>query len=215
MAALKTVGCEAVIGFSAVGSMDLNIHPEEVVLVDGYFLYNVNRPNTFYDSEPGSIIHVDPDPSYCLDLREKIADASEAAGLTTHRKGMFLNVQGPHFLPKDQSEILSRLIPQLKVIGMTTYPEVVLAAEAEMCYATVALVTDYNKLPGMPHVTAEQVGEVAKGNAGRAQKILRQLATNYDSMDCKCRHSLDHAVQSYHPDRVQNTFVRELLHRFE
>jgi 5'-methylthioadenosine phosphorylase len=225
ISALKTERCDWVVAFSSVGSMDPSIHPGTIVIPRGWLLYNVHRPNTFF--EQGAAVHIDPEPPFCRELTEKISDIATLEKYHLVSTGSYLCIQGPHFLTELESEIINTTIQQTErkdednfyakrrnpnVIGMSVYPEAILAREAEMCYAMIAMVTDYNKLPGKPHVSVAKVIETANQNTEKAKVIIQKIAAKRAAHTmCRCASALDDAVQSYHPELMTDRFSMMLI----
>jgi 5'-methylthioadenosine phosphorylase len=198
--------------------MQQEINPGEIIVPDGWILYaNVNRVSTFFWDE-GAVIHISTEPPYCPGLRTLLEEeiARLGYGSSYGSGGLYFNIQGPHFLSEKESRVLGRVYPECSVIGMSAYPGGVLAREAEMCYALVDLVTDYNHLEGKPHVSNAEVLNVARENNRKAQAIIKAVAArNHVAESCMCWNSLDGAVMTYREDLVNDWFVRSLLERFE
>ncbi len=170
--ALKSLGVRWVISMSAVGSLREDLKPGDFVVVDQYLDRTKKRHDTFFGG--GCVAHVSFGQPVCPILSAMAADASEAHG-PTHRGGTYVCMEGPAFSTLAESEFYRSL--GAHVVGMTNLPEAKLAREAELAYATLAMVTDYdcwrtNEAP----VTVEAVLETLKGNAVRAQQVLRHLA---------------------------------------
>lgn len=171
--ALKTLGVRYLMSVSAVGSMKEHIAPLDMVLPDQFIDQTRQRQNTFFGQ--GAVAHVSLADPVCGVLGGVMADAfAEAAmdGVTLHRGGTYVCIEGPAFSPRAESQVFRSM--GASVIGMTNMPEARLAREAEMAYATLALVTDFDCWhPHQACVTAELAIANLRVNAERAQQVLR------------------------------------------
>lgn len=136
--ALRAAGVTRVIGTAAVGSLNLAYAPGHMVLLDQFMDFTKSRPATFFDDQ---VVHTDLTHPYCADLRTHLHDAARKLDLITHPRGCYVATEGPRF--ETPAEIRAFRILGGDVVGMTNVPEVVLARELGLCYATVALVTNY------------------------------------------------------------------------
>ncbi len=171
--ALKRAGCTDILSLSACGSLRETIHPGEFVAVDQFIDRTVTRDRSFFGE--GLVAHVSMAYPVCARLAGFAADAAEAAGVTVHRSGTYLAMEGPQF----SSLAESRLYRQwgCDVIGMTNMPEARLAREAELPYATLGMVTDYDCWHDeVDAVSVTNVLEVLHANAARARDTLVRLA---------------------------------------
>ncbi len=188
----KKLGVQAVISFSAVGSMQEEVHPGHLVIVDQFIDQTRGRSSSFF--EDGCVAHVAFADPVCLSLKKVLLQAAQGVGTTVHDGGAYLCIEGPQF--STRAESLMYRSWGARVIGMTNLPEARLAREAELCYGTVALVTDFDCW----HETEEDVGvqaimEVIKQNVSRAKKVIQRLAQNISSKpECSCSMALKHAV---------------------
>jgi 5'-methylthioadenosine phosphorylase len=191
---LKKLGATRVISLSAVGSMREEIAPGHLVLPDQFIDRTVSRKNTFF--EDGVVAHVGVANPICPQLHAHLEAAALSAGATVHRKGTYLCIEGPQFSTRAESEMYRAF--RADVIGMTNLPEAKLAREAELCYATLALATDYDTWhPGHEAVSVEAVIEVLRKNVSTAREVVRLAAIEGDRLaerTCTCSHALDHAV---------------------
>ncbi|CAG9835024.1 unnamed protein product [Diabrotica balteata] len=143
--ALKEEGCTHIIATTAVGSLQEHYKPGGLVLVDSFIDRTTNRKQTFYDGEPGhpvGVSHIPMEPAYCQKTRELILEVAEKLGISIMKTGTIVTIEGPRFSTKAESKMYRSWGGD--IIGMTQVPEVVLAKEAGICYANVALVTDYD-----------------------------------------------------------------------
>jgi len=191
---MKQLGVTRLISVSAVGSMREEIVPGELVLVDQFIDRTVARPRTFFGD--GIVVHVAFSDPVCPQLHAHLASAASAAGAKVHRKGTYVCIEGPQF--STRAESLSFRSLGVDVIGMTAMPEARLAREAQICYATVALATDYDCwYEGHAAVTVEQVIQTMQRNVSAARDVVRaaaQAAERLAERTCGCGRALEHAV---------------------
>jgi 5'-methylthioadenosine phosphorylase len=194
--ALKQLGVTRVISVSAVGSMKEEIAPGHLVLPAQYIDRTVARPRTFF--EQGIVAHVAFADPVCPQLHEHLKGACFAAGATAHAGGTYLCIEGPQFSTRAESELYRSW--KVDVIGMTAMPEAKLAREAELCYATLALATDYDCwYAGHESVTVAQVIETMRKNVTMAREVIRNAALGLNRLrdgGCNCGHALDSAVMT-------------------
>ena len=194
--ALKQLGVTRVISVSAVGSMKEEIAPGHLVLPRQYVDRTEGRPRTFFGD--GVVAHVAFADPVCPTLHEHLRGACFAAGATVHAGGTYLCIEGPQFSTRAESELYRSW--QIDVIGMTALPEARLAREAELCYATLALATDYDCWhAGHDAVTVAQVIETMQKNVALAREVVRNAALGLGRLgprNCACAHALDSAVMT-------------------
>ncbi len=190
--ALKALGVERIISISACGSLQEEFAPGHIVIPDQVYDNTHKRPRSFFGE--GLVAHVSvPDP-FCHDLSNQLESAVRLAGGTAHRGGSFITIEGPRFSTKAESKTYRSW--GMSIIGMTASPEVFLAREAEICYATMAHVTDYDvwHVSEAP-VTVEMVIQTLNKNTRLAQEAVRILARNLErERDCECEHALATAL---------------------
>jgi 5'-methylthioadenosine phosphorylase len=191
--ALKTLGVEQVISISACGSLREHLHPGEIVIPDQIFDFTKRRIYSFFGN--GLVAHIGTAEPFCERLSALLADAVEKAGGKAHRGGCFITIEGPRFSTKGESRTYRAW--GMDIIGMTASPEAFLAREAEMCYATMAHVTDYD----VWHETEEAVNvemllATLHANAALAQRALRILIPRLAAAprDCECGSALATAL---------------------
>ena len=191
--ALKSLGVEQVISISACGSLREHLHPGEVVVPDQLFDFTKQRTYTFFGD--GLVSHVSVAEPFCARLSALVGDAVEEVGGTVHRGGCFITIEGPRFSTRGESHAYRAW--GMDIIGMTTSPEAFLAREAEMCYAVMAHVTDYD----VWHETEEAVNvemllETLAANATLAQNGLQRLVAKLAAAerDCECGSTLAMAL---------------------
>jgi len=189
---MKKLGAEWVISVSAVGSMKEQIKPGHIVIVDQFFDRTKGRPSSFYGN--GVVGHVEFADPVCPHLSGVLHGAAEAAGATVHKGGTYICIEGPQFSTRAESRIYRSW--GVDVIGMTNIPEAKLAREAEICYATVALSTDYDCWHETEEsVTLEAIMAIVKANVSMAKDIIRKAVPAIaDTRNCKCATALKFAT---------------------
>ncbi len=189
---MKKLGVEAVIGVSAVGSLKEEIRPGEMVIIDQFFDRTYGRQSTFFTD--GIVAHITFADPLCPALRLCLLEAGKAAGASVREKGTYLCMEGPQFSTRAESQIYRQW--GVDVIGMTNLQEAKLAREAEICYATIALSTDYDCWHEThADVTIGAVLEVLRKNVETAKKMIRKAVAAISSQrDCECRKALEHAI---------------------
>lgn len=194
--ALKSIGVKWIIAFSAVGSLREDYKPGDFVVPDQFIdMTKGIRPMTFF--EGGVVAHVSMADPFCDHLREIIIDAAkEINGLTLHNKGTYICIEGPRFSTRAESRVWKEVF-KADIIGMTLVPEINLACEAQICYATVAMITDYDVWAEKP-VTAEEVIRVMNENTVKAKKLLPRIIEKIPEKPledkCSCCKSLETAL---------------------
>jgi 5'-methylthioadenosine phosphorylase len=188
----KKLGVEWVVSISAVGSMREEIRPLDLVVPDQFFDWTRRRVSSFFGD--GIVAHVGMGEPVCPDLAAQIEKAARGAGATVHRGGTYLCIEGPQFSSQGESRIYRQW--GVDVIGMTNMPEAKLAREAELCYATLALVTDYDVWhESEAEVSVEAVVANLLKNAATAKEVLRRLIPEVGPpRRCPCPSLLKNAV---------------------
>jgi len=190
----KALGVERLFSASAVGSLHEAVRPLDVVVPDQFLDTTRQRPRTFFGD--GVVVHVAFADPLCAPLRQVLLEAAKELNIRHHDGGTYLCIEGPQFSTRAESMLYRQW--GARVIGMTNLPEAKLAREAEICYATLALVTDYDcwKVDEEP-VTVEQVLDNLRRNAESAGRLLRSALLS-DALsaprDCGCARALDTAV---------------------
>jgi 5'-methylthioadenosine phosphorylase len=190
--ALKKLGVESIISVSAVGSMKEKIKPGDLVMVDQFVDRTKVRFQTFYDD--GIAVHVGFADPVCEELRSGLVMAARTTGAAVHDGGTYICIEGPMFSSRAESNIYRSW--GVDVIGMTNYQEAKLAREAEICYATIALATDYDCWHEQEGpVDVAMVIKILQENVSKAQATIRALLPKLKvSDDCPCRHALKDAI---------------------
>jgi 5'-methylthioadenosine phosphorylase len=190
--ALKSLGVEQIISVSAVGSLREDYAPGDLVIPDGLYDNTKNRVSTFFKG--GMVAHVGVADPFCPALSQQLYEALEATGATVHLGGSFITIEGPRFSTKAESNIYRGW--GLSIIGMTTSPEAYLAREAEICYAVMAHVTDYDVWHTSEEpVTVEMVIAVLNKNTEIAQQAIRNIVKELKfNRECECDQALATAL---------------------
>ncbi|MCC6140215.1 MAG: S-methyl-5'-thioadenosine phosphorylase [Nitrospira sp.] len=190
--AMKSVGVQRIISVSAVGSMKESIEPGDVVIPDQFIDLTKRRASTFF--EGGLVAHVAFGEPICASLAQALAAAGEEVGGNLHRGGTYLCMEGPQFSTKAESRLYRQW--GVDVIGMTNMPEAKLAREAEICYATMALATDYDCWHETQEaVTVEAILATLHKNVALAKQILKAVMPSLaDAPACSCQRALDNAI---------------------
>lgn len=194
--ALKAIGAKWIIAFSAVGSLREDYKPGDFVVPDQFIdMTKGIRPMTFF--EGGVVAHVSMADPFCEHLRRIILEAAkEVEDLTIHERGTYICIEGPRFSTRAESRVWKEVF-KADIIGMTLVPEINLACEAEICYATVAMITDYDVWAEKP-VTAEEVLKTMKKNTEKAKqlipRIIEKLPEEPKEELCSCCKSLETAI---------------------
>ena len=193
--ALKRAGVTEIISVSAVGSLREDLAPGTFVIVDQFIDRTFARAKSFF--ETGLVAHVSMADPVCSRLGNHLEAAARELALDVRRGGAYLVMEGPQFSTRAESELYRAW--GCDVIGMTNMPEAKLAREAEMCYATVAMVTDYDCWhDDHDHVTVEQVIQVLLENAEHARALIKQVAPKLSGRaaicEAGCHRALDTAL---------------------
>ena len=187
--ALKEVGVNQIMATNAVGSLDIDIGPGSVVIPDDFIDFTVNRDRTFYDNE---VIHIDMTEPFCKRLRGTILAHSDCIDGNVVDGATIVCTEGPRF--ETPAEIKMFSILGGTIVGMTTLPEAVLAREKEMCYAPIAVVSNYSTGISHTKLTTDEVYDIMAQKKDELIKLLyntiKGLPTEYD---CDCQHVLDGA----------------------
>jgi 5'-methylthioadenosine phosphorylase len=191
--ALKSLGVEQVIAVSACGSLRETMHPGEIVIPDQLFDFTKKREYSFFGD--GLVAHIGSAEPFCPRLSLLVGEAAKAAGGSVHPHGRFITIEGPRFSTKGESFTFRSW--GMDIIGMTTSPEAFLAREAEMCYAVMAHVTDYDVWHETEEeVTVEAVVRILQQNTALAQQAVRALVPQLAKVDrgCACDEALATAI---------------------
>ncbi|MFX1476310.1 MAG: S-methyl-5'-thioadenosine phosphorylase [Promethearchaeota archaeon] len=189
--ALKSLGVKRLITTAAVGSLQDDYKPGELVITDQAFDWTRTRKKTFF--EGGKVVHVSLADPFCPDLRSFIIDKARALKLPIHDTGTYVTMEGPQFSTKAESRFYRS--QGFHLIGMTLHPEVNLAREAELCFANIAMITDYDVYADRP-VSAEEIGKVMAENVEKLRKLLAEVIPDMSEKqsNCDCNKALRGAV---------------------
>jgi 5'-methylthioadenosine phosphorylase len=180
----------AIISVSAVGSMKEDIHPLDIVIPDQFFDHTKRRVSSFFGE--GIVAHVGMADPVCRDLAGALETGARASGARVHRGGTYICIEGPQFSTRGESNVYRRW--GMSVIGMTNMPEAKLAREAELCYATMALATDYDVWhEEHDAVTVEAVVANLMKNVATAKEVLRRVIPLIPE---SCEHGCPEALRS-------------------
>src|SRR5687767_10200477 len=191
--ALKRAGATCVISVSAVGSLKAELAPGTFVIVDQFIDRTLRKPKTFFGS--GLVAHVSMGHPTCRRLMKHLATSTSALGLAAVSGGTYVVMEGPQFSSMSESEMHRSW--GADVIGMTNMPEAKLAREAELCYATVAMVTDFDCWhPDHDHVQVADIIKVLHANSANARKLVSDLIPRLAGDHAPCPHGCDRALDS-------------------
>lgn len=183
--ALKKLGVERVIATAAVGSLNLDMKPGELILVDQFLDFTKNRPSTFFEDGLNGVVHVDMTDPYCADLRNIIVNAAKKAKIDIKNGATYVCTEGPRF--ETPAEIKMYTILGGDLVGMTSVPEVVLAREAEMCYASIAMVTNFAAgISTTPLTHAEVVEAMKQNNENLKNLLMASIKLTSCDRHCEC-----------------------------
>jgi 5'-methylthioadenosine phosphorylase len=188
----KKLGVERIISVSAVGSMKENIRPGDIVIVSQFFDKTTKRVSTFFGQ--GLVAHVGMSDPVCPELSKLLLAAGKKLKFNMHQGGTYLCIEGPQFSTRGESHVYRQW--GVDVIGMTNIPEAKLAREAEICYATIALATDYDCWRSSEAaVTADAVVKVLMENVSKSKALLKEVIAKLPTgRDCHCGQALENAI---------------------
>lgn len=188
--AMKKIGVQNIIATTAVGSLNPDMKPGHFVLVDQFLDFTKNRINTFYEGGEKGVVHVDVTQPYCPSLRKTIAHvARDLSSITIHDHGTYVCTEGPRFETPAEIAMFAKLGGDL--VGMTNVPEAVLAREAEMCYTTVSMVTNFAAGISPEPLTHGEVLETMRDNAENIKLLIMKTVELISlDTDCTCLHAL-------------------------
>ena len=190
--ALKSLGVERIVAISACGSLREDYAPRHIVIPDQILDRTRGRPLSFFGD--GLVVHISFAEPFCPSLSQSLYEAVKAAGATVYQGGAFVVIEGPRFSTKAESNVFREW--GMDIIGMTAVPEAQLAREAEICYASMAHVTDYDVWHETEEtVTVEAVIKVLLANADVARQAIQELVPALpEARNCDCQHALRDAI---------------------
>ena len=188
--AIKKIGVKKIIATTAVGSLNPEMKPGDFVLTDQFLDFTKNRISTFYEGGERGVVHLDVTEPYCPVLRADLEREGKALGIRIHNGGTYVCTEGPRF--ETPAEIKMFHILGGDLVGMTNVPEVVLAHEAEMCYATISMVTNFAAGISPSKLTHREVLDtMAQSSENIKNLIMNTIATmDMDTGKCDCEHML-------------------------
>ena len=189
--ALKEQGCTHIIATTACGSLRDEIKPGHLVFCDQFIDRTTKRSSTFYDSS--QVCHIPMGEPFCPKIRNLLSETAAEMGLGHHKKGTVVTIEGPRFSTKAESNMFRQW--NADVINMSTVPEAVLAREAGICYAIVAMSTDYDVWKEHEQgVDIQMVLQTMKQNADNVKKLLTTAIPKIIWEECKCREDIKTAI---------------------
>jgi 5'-methylthioadenosine phosphorylase len=191
--AMKLLGAERVISVSAVGSLRDDLPPLDFLIPDQFFDRTRGRIASFF-ANSGVVAHIAFDKPTCTHLSAHLAEACDHAGIKAHRGGTYVCMEGPQFSTLAESHTYRQL--RFDVIGMTNLTEAKLAREAELCYATISMITDYDCWhPQHDAVTLSEIMANLNKNTENVQRAIREVVRSLpEERNCKCGAALAHAI---------------------
>lgn len=190
IAALKKLGVKNILATAAVGSLNPNMKPGEFVLVDQFLDFTKNRQHTFFEGGENGVVHVDVTEPYCKRLRNVIAKCANQMNLPVHEGGVYVTTEGPRYETPAEIKMFRQLGGDL--VGMTGVPEVVLAREAGICYASICMITNQAAGISPRPLTHQEVLDVMAQNSKKMRGLLMRVIESliFDE-ECSCQNAVD------------------------
>ena len=188
--ALKQLGAKRIIASTAVGSLREDYGPGTFVIPDQFIDRTKKRLDTFY--EGGQVCHISAADPFCKQLRPFFIEAAQKLGLDVKKSGIYVCVEGPRFSTRAESKLFQMW--KADIVGMTLYPECVLAREAELCYVSISMVTDYDVWAESPVSTKEVIEKARESNEKLKKLILETLPQILKTKTCECGSALKDAL---------------------
>lgn len=180
--ALKEVGCTHILATTACGSLREEIRPKDLIFADQFIDFTKHRNLTFFEDK---VIHTPMADPFCPKLRELLINAAEDLNISHHKKGTNITIEGPRFSTRAESHLFRNF--GADIINMTTVPEVILARELGICYASIAMATDYDSWKkGEEAVTWDMILKAMKHNAENVKRLLLKVIPKIDYLECSC-----------------------------
>ncbi|MEM4635417.1 MAG: S-methyl-5'-thioadenosine phosphorylase [Candidatus Nitrosocaldus sp.] len=188
--ALKHLGVKRIIAPAAVGSMRDEMKPGDIVVPDQFIDFTKRREYTFYDG--GEVCHVSLADPFCPELRSIVIEQCKDLNLMVHEQGTYICIEGPRYSTRAESRFF-RDVMNAHIIGMTLVPECILAREMEICYVSIATVTDYDVWAEKP-VSTQEVIDTLRKNSSNVKRLLREVIPKIpDERNCPCKDALKDA----------------------
>lgn len=188
--AMKKLGVTRILAPSAVGSLKDEYRPGDIVFVDQFIDRTTRREQSFYTDD--KVCHISVAEPMCPEIRHVLLEASKKTSIAAHNAGTYVCIEGPRFSTKAESKLFQSW--GADVIGMTLVPECVLAREAEICYATIATVTDYDVWKDHP-VSVDEVVKTMKNNIEKVKHIIAEVVAKMPKgRNCECKRALQNAL---------------------
>jgi 5'-methylthioadenosine phosphorylase len=188
--ALKQIGVERIISVSSVGSLREHLKPGGFVFPDQFIDRTKNRADTFF--EGAQVVHVPSADPFCSQIRNTLSESAKKLDLETAGEATYVCIEGPRFSTRSESKLFR--LWGADIVGMTIYPECILAREAQICYASISMVTDYDVWADKP-VTAAEVSKTMRNNVESAKKlVLRSIDSIPEERTCECGKALSGAM---------------------
>jgi len=187
--AMKEIGCKRVISPCAAGSLQKHVKPGDIVFCDQFVNWTSGRCDTFFDKD--EVLHVSAANIYCPEMREAAFKSAENLGLSFHKKGCVVVINGPRFSTEAESTFFTK--QGWEVINMTQYPEAYLVKEMDMCPLNISLITDYDAglVAGCEPVSHKDVLKVFNNNIENLKKLLKEIIKNIpDDQKCDCPNTI-------------------------
>ncbi len=181
--ALNKIGCSHILATTACGSLREKIKPRELIFLDQFIDFTKHRNLTFHEDK---VVHTAMSDPFCLELKKLLIKTAKELKIKYHSKGTMVTIEGPRFSTRAESHMFRKL--GADTINMSTVPEVILARELGICYASIAMATDYDSWHESEEpVTWEMILNVMKGNADNVKELVLQVIPKIDFNDCRCR----------------------------
>ena len=188
--AFKKLGVERILAVSTVGSLREEFKPGDIVFTDQFIDRTTRREQSFYTE--GKVCHISVAEPMCPEIRKTLIAIAKAARIGAHSKGTYVCIEGPRFSTKAESKLFSKW--GADIVGMTLVPECVLAREAEICYASIGTVTDYDCWKDHP-VTADEIVTTMRANIEKVKKIIAETVAKLPKeRGCDCKNALKNAM---------------------
>jgi len=189
--ALKKLGCTHILATTACGSLKEEIKPGDLVFINQYIDHTKKRHTTFFDKE--KVVHLPSAEPFCPYLRDLLAIEASKLDLSHHRNGTIITIEGPRFSTRAESHMFRRW--GAEIINMSTVPEVNLANEAGICYASIATSTDFDCfLEDREPVTFEAIMKVMNENAEKVKRLLMEVIPKIKEEDCICKKKINSGI---------------------